>query len=623
MKKILLRIVIVFLVMVVVISSGLYFFVRNFDIKKFKPQIVDQIQNSLGRRVSLGDLAISFSVTNGLVAEIGDLKILDDPSFSDKNFFEVSTVRVGIDLIPALSKRQIIVSKIELIDPSISIIKNSEGEFNFQTFKFLNSPDNASVSYSAFSVSGLIGPSIAEAADQDLNLPEISVKRAVIENGHFEFIDHTDSALPLNVSKISLTVNNFSLKDAFNFALEAALFSDDKNVDIKGTVKIDLGQPVAYLRDTKLTLNLATIDIMKFTRLVPHLKEAGIQENIQGEFLCDIDLMEISPEKMTVVYLKSGLKNGEVASNRLNVPLKDISISIEVKDDTATISQMVADLAGASITAKGAISEYKTTQGYDMSLEISDLNLSEAINQESQQIRLAGLLSMSAEIKGQGVSSLLSFRPQFGKQTISLKEGKLENINILRIVLDKLNIVPDLVQKLEENLPEKYKQKLEQQDTPLTSVDLSSYVENSNIYIKKINAETDVFRLTGKGTVDFDLNANINAQLILPEDLSKSMIDTVSELRYLTDEKNEIAIPVLITGKIPDQLSYFPDLEYIGKKFLRNKGKSELRKVFGKVLNIQDNPQSSSEDLENQSGENNPTSPEDQLIGSVLNAIFK
>ena len=44
-----------------------------------------------------------------------------------------------------------------------------------------------------------------------------------------------------------------------------------------------------------------------------------------------------------------------------------------------------------------------------------------------------------------------------GDGSVEIRGGKLLNINLLRFVLDKLSFIPDLVQKVEANLPQRYK----------------------------------------------------------------------------------------------------------------------------------------------------------------------
>ena len=266
---------------------------------------------------------------------------------------------------------------------------------------------------------------------------------------------------------------------------------------------------------------------------------------------------------------------------------------------------------------------YQNNQQYDISLNVSDIDLGKAINQDFQDIKLLGLLSISAEIEGKGFLSLLSFQPQMGRQSLTLKEGKLENINVLEVVLSKLNFVPDLVEKLEQNLPEKYKEKLKQKDTPLTDVTLSSYVENNKIYLDSMNVSTDAFRLEGKGTLDFDLNADIHANIVISQDLSKSMVDSTEEFSFLMDENKEIAIPVMITGKVPDKLIYLPDIGHLGTKVLKGKGKEELRKVLGKVLKIGNGFDEPSDSDQGEPRSQQKPSAEEQVIGNVLDMIFK
>jgi hypothetical protein len=63
--------------------------------------------------------------------------------------------------------------------------------------------------------------------------------------------------------------------------------------------------------------------------------------------------------------------------------------------------------------------------------------------------------------------------------------------------------------------------------------------------------------------------------------MSESLVASAHDMSALLDENSEIHFPVKITGKLPD-LSYMPDIAYISKILLINKGGGELQKVLDK-----------------------------------------
>jgi uncharacterized protein involved in outer membrane biogenesis len=69
MKNIQRTLVIIFVgvfVVFVAISGVLFFFVRNFDANKFKPQILAAMTQALGRKVAVADIALNFSLFQGI-----------------------------------------------------------------------------------------------------------------------------------------------------------------------------------------------------------------------------------------------------------------------------------------------------------------------------------------------------------------------------------------------------------------------------------------------------------------------------------------------------------------------------------------------------------------------------
>jgi predicted RNA-binding Zn-ribbon protein involved in translation (DUF1610 family) len=63
---------------------------------------------------------------------VGGVTILDDPSFSAGPFASLTSLDVGVKLLPLLS-RQVEVEEISLRDPVITVITNKDGVMNVST----------------------------------------------------------------------------------------------------------------------------------------------------------------------------------------------------------------------------------------------------------------------------------------------------------------------------------------------------------------------------------------------------------------------------------------------------------------------------------------------------------
>ncbi|MFA5389640.1 MAG: AsmA family protein [Candidatus Omnitrophota bacterium] len=162
---------------------------------------------------------------------------------------------------------------------------------------------------------------------------------------------------------------------------------------------------------------------------------------------------------------------------------------------------------------------------------------------------------------------------------IKLRGASLEDMNILKTALDKLNMLPGLVEKLRYSLPENYGVVLSRNNTVFKPMDLDFRVKEGRIFFDDFLIESDGFYLSGKGSVGMEQDMDIDADLSIQEDLSGVIAGIVPELSYLADEKGVIVIPLEISGKAP-AISVIPDLKYVMERLFTSKGQELLERLL-------------------------------------------
>ena len=100
------------------------------DANTFRPTIEAQLTVALGRKVQLGDLRLSL-LSGGLVAK--NLSIADDSSFSVAPFLIAKELRIGVLLRPLIFSRKVNLERFEIISPQITLIRASNGTWNFSS----------------------------------------------------------------------------------------------------------------------------------------------------------------------------------------------------------------------------------------------------------------------------------------------------------------------------------------------------------------------------------------------------------------------------------------------------------------------------------------------------------
>jgi AsmA protein len=221
----------------------------------FRPTLESQLSAALGRKVTLGNL--SFSVFSGsLVA--GNISIADDPAFSSKPFLQAQSLHIGVEVAPLLFHRQLLVTSFVAGSPSINLVRNEQGVWNFSNI-------------------GSTAASRTQNTQKESALPNFTVDQMKVENGTAVVSDVPSTGSPFTYSKLNLSVQQFSFAKAFPFLLSASLPGGGL-LDIKGNAG-----PVNEKDDAATALG-ANINLKHFDPVA-----AGVVEKSQGiSMLADI-----------------------------------------------------------------------------------------------------------------------------------------------------------------------------------------------------------------------------------------------------------------------------------------------------------------------------------------------
>jgi AsmA protein len=221
----------------------------------FRPTLESQLSAALGRKVTLGNL--SFSVFSGsLVA--GNISIADDPAFSSKPFLQAQSLHIGVEVAPLLFHRQLLVTSFVADSPSINLVRNEQGVWNFSNI-------------------GSTAASRTQNTQKESALPNFTVGRMKVENGIAVVSDLPSTGPPFTYSKLNLSVQQFSFSKAFPFLLSASLPGGGL-LDVKGNAG-----PVNEKDDAATPLG-ANINLKHFDPVA-----AGVVEKSQGiSMLADI-----------------------------------------------------------------------------------------------------------------------------------------------------------------------------------------------------------------------------------------------------------------------------------------------------------------------------------------------
>ncbi len=204
---------IVVLIVVVLVSIPLFL---NAD--SFRTKIESTLTTSLGRKVSIGKLDLSL-LSGGMVAQ--NTVVADDPRFSNQPFIQADSVKIGVELLPLLLKREAHVRSFTLNSPRIQLLRAANGTWNYST------------------IGNGAGKTEAQNADAKQTFPNLTVGEVNVDNGRITVGAGPDAAgangLPTRTyEQVNLNVKNFSFSNAFSFTASAHLPADGR-VSVQGS----------------------------------------------------------------------------------------------------------------------------------------------------------------------------------------------------------------------------------------------------------------------------------------------------------------------------------------------------------------------------------------------------
>ena len=96
-----------------------------------KPAVESRLSASLGRKVTVGSLRLSF--WGGPYLTINGMTAKEDPAFGEGDFLKAGEVRADFSLLDYVLHRAVVIDGITIKSPEFTLVKNSNGAWNWTT----------------------------------------------------------------------------------------------------------------------------------------------------------------------------------------------------------------------------------------------------------------------------------------------------------------------------------------------------------------------------------------------------------------------------------------------------------------------------------------------------------
>jgi|GEM_PF-457635 uncharacterized protein involved in outer membrane biogenesis len=535
MKK-LLKIAIVVVGVLVLLFIGLTLFVKSYlSSDRLKPIILPKAEAVTGRKVQLDE--INVSLFKGIVAKGLSVKEKD----GQKDFLKIGRFVLSYRLLPLL-KRQLVISKIEIVSPSLSIKKERERRYNFSDITEKRSqepqkpsrPERQALPVSIIADRLFIRNASLTFVDEEKALPDVSITLDAEFRGSVE----KDGTPRMDFGLISLKEIKAKLKDkeikvsgkidmdakALRANLQAMIGKD--NIELSATVKDYRSAP-----DIVANIHAKTLDLHQLMGLSGGKKVQGDHPQRKEE--------KAEPSEGGMMQkLKA---SGEIVVDKAryqDYTLKDVRIHYQYAKGMVRVDPLGLQFSGeGSFTAEGSLNG----------------NLQFAIEETS---------TIQKTLKGTAVAKL--------------GRGEIKQSQIFDAVA-LLTGVPSLKNPgFDEGL-------------------FNFEVKDERVFLDGW-IRSPLFKVSPKGVVDFEKRLDVPTELKLSPSLTGNLKGKLAAIKLLDDEQGWKVIPLRIKGTT-EKPSVNLDEEALGKQLGRGLTKEIEKRLFERTPKESGKPSKKSKDI--------------------------
>jgi AsmA protein len=495
-------------IITLILIVAVVLFAATFNVNQYRGTIQSELEKRLDRRVALGDMHLGLFPPR---FQLQNLSIADDPKFNDaKPFVEAQELDVSVKLLPLLH-RSVEISSVKLQRPSVELIKDAQGAWNFST----------------------IGAPQKSAPSQ--NKQQFSLGELAVQDGQVAITDQQGHKPRMMYDHINLTLTDFAPETPF---------SVDASVHFpgQGAEEIRLqgkGGPVQQADPAATpfhgSLDLKGVDIPGFQKFLQTAALANTEGVLSGHTNIASESGRLSAEgQMTVDKLQ--LRGVEVG-----YPITaDYEANDDLTSDLLTINKGAVKLGQTPLYATGTVNMKPNPAQLDLNLKANHVSISEI----ARLAAAAGIAfasgttvngSVNADIQARGPADKLALNGTIAGREIEASGKDIPQPVQIKAV--NLTLTPDEIRS--DNFPV-----VSGGTTVNTQFSLRSYTSKSPLVdatLKAPQAELPAIlamakaygvsgldKLNGAGTLALDMHAAGPLQSITSEEIMKALNGNVN-----------------------------------------------------------------------------------------------
>ena len=491
------KIVIGLLIVVVLVVGGILALPFLIDLNKYQDRYKPLIEDALNRKVQLQDIRLTIWPRIG--ARVTGFAVLDDPAFGAGPFASLTSLDVGVKLMPLLSGT-VEVEDITLRHPVITVIKNKNGILNVST-----------IGRTGVAVPKTPSRAPIPSAEGPLKiLALLAVDRVSITGGTVTYRD-LSAPKPTEYILQDMELLLQSVRLGQSPTLHAGLLLQPMNLPVtldgtfgplKETTDIDAIDLQLSLGKTDFTITGKTV-------------ERNAILNISAPIVNTADL----PVPLPLQH---------------PVDIKTLQIAVQVQGQNVLLQKLSFQLFDGQVVAEGRVTSGSETPPFSAKATIQGIQLAPALNAIARvPLSISGMAGANLDVQGRGFSMPDLTKSLAGTGHVAVKDGTIEGVNLLEEALSLLKVVGISLDNAKA--------------TVFSTIETDLAIQEGIIQVQRLMMDSHDFQATGGGTIGFDQTLNLTMHLKLSQDLSQK-IANASPLAKLAMENGRVSLPLMITG---------------------------------------------------------------------------
>lgn len=518
-------------VLVIIVVAAIFSLPFLIDLNKYQDQYKPLLEEALNRKVQLQDIRLTIWPRIG--ARVAGFAVLDDPAFGTAPFTSLSSLEVGVKLIPLLSGT-VEVEEITLRDPVITVIKNKNGVLNVSTV-------------------GRTGVAVPD----------------------------TPSRAPIPSTEGPLKILALLAVDRVSVAGGTLTYRD-----------LSAAKPTEYvLQDMELLLQSVRLGQTPNIHFATLVQPFNLPATLDGTFgplreTADIDAINIRLGLGKTAFTITGKTAGQNATvnisspliNTANLPIAlplkrpvaitDLTIAAEVKGQEAKLNSLSFQLFDGQVKGEGKLIAGSDAPPFTSTMTIQGLQLGPALEAvATTPVSISGTAGADLALQGRGFSMPDLTKALEGTSHVAVKDGKIEGVNLLQEAVSILKIAGISLDNANA--------------TAFSTIETDLAIKQGIITVQHLLMDSHDFQATGRGTIGFDQTLNLTMNLNLSQDLSQK-IAGASPVAKLAMQEGRLTLPLIITGTVHAP-SYGLDSKTLTGK-VQEQVKEKVREAIGDLL---------------------------------------